>query len=242
MFLLSLLIIPQSAFAGMTISGTRVIFLGSEREKTVRTTNKGATPLLAQVWVDDGSKNDDINNIKVPFTVTPPIYRVEPGKGQSIRLIYNGMTLPQDRESVFWFNLLEIPAVNEAKKNTDRLELAFRTRIKIFYRPSSLKSSGVREVENLKWEIISSMKGIKVTNPTPYFVSFDSAYITSGGIKSPLSVEMIPPYSSKDVLVNASTTQVTKVDSMNVKLINDYGSIAEYTLLPSQGKYLTLKK
>ena len=105
----SLIFIAHSAYAGMTISGTRVIFPGNEREKTVRTTNKGTTPLLVQVWVDDGGKNDDINNIKVPFTVTPPVYRIEPGKGQSIRLIYNGMSLPQDRESVFWFNLLEIP-------------------------------------------------------------------------------------------------------------------------------------
>ncbi|MGD8163222.1 fimbria/pilus periplasmic chaperone [Pantoea sp. FN0307] len=238
----SLVFITQSAFAGMTISGTRIIFPGNTREKTVRTTNKGSVPLLAQVWVDDGGKNDDINSIKVPFTVTPPIYRVEPGKGQSVRLIYNGMSLPQDRESVFWFNLLEIPPENEAVKELDRLELAFRTRIKIFYRPSALKSGSIQEVEQLKWEIISPARGIKVINPTPYYISFDSAYITSGSTKSSLAVDMIPPFGSKEMLVNSKASRSATIDSVTVRLISDYGSIAEYQLLPTTANGLTISK
>lgn len=238
----SLIFITQTAFAGMTISGTRVIFPGNEREQTVRTTNKGTTPLLVQVWVDDGGKNDDINSIKVPFTVTPPVYRVEPGKGQSVRLIYNGMSLPQDRESVFWFNLLEIPPENAAAKETDRLELAFRTRIKIFYRPPVLKSGSVQEVDQLKWEIMSPAKGIKVTNPTPYYISFDSAYITSGSTKSPLVVDMIPPFSSKEMVVDSKAPRPATTGSVTVRLINDYGSIAEYQLVPTAGNGLTINK
>lgn len=238
----SLIFIAHSAYAGMTISGTRVIFPGNEREKTVRTTNKGTTPLLVQVWVDDGGKNDDINNIKVPFTVTPPVYRIEPGKGQSIRLIYNGMSLPQDRESVFWFNLLEIPPENEAIKDTDRLELAFRTRIKIFYRPSVLKSGSVQEADKLKWEVISPAKGIKVTNPTPYYISFDSAYISSGSAKYPLDVDMVPPFSSKEMLVNSKVKAPATAGSVTVRLINDYGSIAQYQLVTAGGNGLVVEK
>lgn len=232
----------QMAFAGMTISGTRIIFPGAEREHTVRTTNKGNMPLLAQVWVDDGSANDDINSIKVPFTVTPPVYRVEPGKGQSIRLIYNGMTLPQDRESVFWFNLLEIPPMKETAKETDHLELAFRTRIKIFYRPTVLKSSSTQEVEKMHWEIISPAKGIKATNPTPYYFSFDSASIISNGVKYPLDVDMIPPFGSKDFLLESKGNAPAAVSSVNVNMISDYGSVIEYKLTASSGKELTIKQ
>jgi P pilus assembly protein, chaperone PapD len=65
----------------------------SEKEQTIRTNNKNKKLSLVQVWVDDGNKNSDINNIKVPFIVTPPGLSCEPGKGQSVRLIYNGMTL-----------------------------------------------------------------------------------------------------------------------------------------------------
>lgn len=241
-FFLSLIFITQSALAGVTISGTRVIFPGNEREKNVRTTNKSTMPLLVQVWVDDGGKNDDINKIKVPFTLTPPVYRIDPGKGQSVRLIYNGMPLPQDRESVFWFNLLEIPPANNAAETTDILELAFRTRIKIFYRPATLKSGSVQEVEQLKWETIVPGKGIRVTNPTPYYISFDSAYITSGGVKSPLAVEMIPPFASKEMLVGSKAPRPGKADSVTVRLINDYGGVAEYQLTPASGNRLAIKK
>ena len=232
----------QMAFAGMTISGTRIIFPGAEREQTVRTTNKGTMPLLAQVWVDDGSATDDINSVKVPFTVTPPVYRVEPGKGQSIRLIYNGMHLPQDRESVFWFNLLEIPPMKDVAKETDHLELAFRTRIKIFYRPTVLKSSSTNEVGKLQWEVIRPSKGIKVTNPTPYYYSFDSASITAGVVKYPLIVNMIPPFGSKEFLLENKNNAPVTVNGANINLISDYGSVVEYQLFSASGNVLTIKE
>lgn len=232
----------QVAVAGMTISGTRVIFPGSEKEQTVRTNNKNNTPTLVQVWVDDGNKNTDINNIKVPFTATPPIYRVEPGKGQSVRLIYNGMPLPQDRESAFWFNMMEIPPMNEKAKETDRLELAFRTRIKIFYRPTALKSNSANEFKKLRWEILSPIRGIKVSNPTPYYFSFDSAIAYSGDTKYSLATDMIPPFGSKEfVLANKNKVPAT-IGSVEVFLINDYGGVVKYQLAHSTGNTLSIKK
>jgi P pilus assembly chaperone PapD len=237
-----LLAVSQSAFSGMTISGTRIIFPGGEREQTVRTTNKGPSPLLVQVWVDDGGKNDDINKIKVPFTTTPPVYRVDPGKGQSIRLIYNGMNLPQDRESVFWFNMLEIPPMKEGAKETDHLELAFRTRIKIFYRPSVLKSSSSQEIDKLTWENLGAGKGIKVNNPTPYHFSFDSASLMSGTVKQPLAVDMIAPFSSKVFLPENKGSVSGAISGAVVRVINDYGSVIEYRLIPASGNTLTIER
>ncbi|MBS1203463.1 MAG: pilus assembly protein [Proteobacteria bacterium] len=230
------------AFAGMTISGTRVIFPGSEKEQTIRTNNKNKTPSLVQVWVDDGNKNSDINNIKVPFIATPPVYRVEPGKGQSVRLIYNGMTLPQDRESVFWFNMLEIPPVHEKENNADHLELAFRTRIKIFYRPTALNSSSANEFEKLRWEVISPTQEIKVTNPTPYYFSFDAATVNSGSVKYPLVVDMVPPFGSKEFLLDRKNKAPATISSVDVRLINDYGSVINYQLVYSSGNTFSIKK
>nr|WP_230979115.1 fimbria/pilus periplasmic chaperone [Intestinirhabdus alba] len=227
----------------MTISGTRIVFPGTQSDQTVRTNNKGNTPIVAQVWVDDGSKDDNLSNINVPFTVTPPVFRVEPGKGQSVRLIYNGMSLPQDRESVFWFNLLEIPPVNEEVQQSDRLELAFRTRIKIFYRPTSLlKSSSAERVDDLRWERAGAGKGVKVTNPTPYYFSFDSAYITAGTQKYPLVAKMIPPFSSETFLPENKARTPATLSSVTFRLINDYGGVNEYQLSPTAGSGLAISK
>lgn len=225
----------------MTISGTRIIFPGNEKELNVRTNNKGVNPSLVQVWVDDGDANADVNSIKVPFMVTPPVFRVEPGKGQSVRMIYNGMALPQDRESVFWFNMLEVPPVIKNSDKVDRLELAFRTRIKIFYRPKALSSSGVGEVDKIKWEVLGNNTGIRVTNPTPYYLSFDGADVQLGGKPVALNTDMIAPFASQDFLLK-NKGSVAGMSGVNFRLLTDYGSVYKGTLKTSNGKTLVIQQ
>lgn len=39
-----------------------------------------------------------------------PVSRIDAKRGQTIKLMYTGSTvLPSDKESVFWFNVLEVP-------------------------------------------------------------------------------------------------------------------------------------
>ncbi|MBW9429299.1 fimbria/pilus periplasmic chaperone [Atlantibacter hermannii] len=220
--------------AAMTISGTRIIFPGAEKEVNVRTNNRGKTPALVQVWVDDGKTNGDVNTIKSPFILTSPVYRVEPGRGQSVRLIFNGMTLPQDRESVFWFNMLEIPPVSkedDASKN--KLDLAFRTRIKIFYRPENLTSNGEEEISKLKWALISSNEGkkrISIENPTPYFFSFDSAKLKSGNITFDIDIDMVAPFTRQEFNVTKNISANDSITGIDFRSINDYGAGRDHHL------------
>lgn len=99
-----------SADASMVIDGTRIIFPGDKKEIAVRATNMGETPSLTQVWVDDGRVQNQPEKDAAPFIVLPPIVRIEPGKGQSWRLVFNGSRLPQDRDrcsgSIFWISHL----------------------------------------------------------------------------------------------------------------------------------------
>ncbi|WP_158780622.1 molecular chaperone [Pantoea sp. BAV 3049] len=238
---LMMLCLVANGQAAMTISGTRIIFPGNEKELNVRTNNRGTNASLVQVWVDDGDANADVNSMKVPFMVTPPVFRVEPGKGQSVRMIYNGMALPQDRESVFWFNMLEVPPVMKSMEKVDRLELAFRTRIKIFYRPKALTSSGVGEADKIKWEVLSNGAGIRITNPTPYYLSFDSAEVQIGGKSAALNTDMIAPLESKDFLLK-NKGSVAGMTGMTFRLLNDYGSAYNGKLSVTGGKGLVLQQ
>lgn len=218
------IMLSTSSMAAMTITGTRVIFPGSEQEVTVRTTNKGDKPTLVQVWIDDGNSSADVNTMKVPFIVTPPVYRVEPGKGQSLRLIYNNMVLPQDRESVFWLNMLEIPPIYKGPAK-DRLELAFRTRIKIFYRPKSLdKTTSNLGVKDLKWTVVKKEKKVKVNNPTPFYYSFDTMTLFSGTQKVSIDAEMVSPFSSSEFTFSKNASAITNLTGGEFSLLNDYGA------------------
>lgn len=232
--------VSNASMAGVTISGTRVVFPGSEREVSIRTNNKGKLPALVQVWIDDGKANADINQVKTPFIVTPPVYRIEQGKGQSLRLIYNGMSLPQDRESLFWFNLLEIPPANKDEQlGKNSLELAFRTRIKIFWRPQALQDNSVKKFYRLSWEVINDSKkgtGIKITNPTGYYFSFDTGSFTQSGKKYVMNMDMVAPGASEVYYAKNGSTFGGNVTQITAKLLNDYGSPIEKTLTNQSGK------
>lgn len=229
------LLIPFYLQAAMTISGTRIIFPASEKEVNIRTNNRGDKPALVQVWTDDGKVNGDVNSVKTPFILTPPVYRVEPGRGQSVRLIYNGTALPKDRESVFWFNMLEIPPKTQGDENNkNKLELAFRTRIKIFYRPHSLTESSEEQVEKLKWSVKSASNGnklVSIENPTPYFFSFDSAAVKNGNIGADIDIDMVPPFTRLEFPVKNSPSVINNITGIDFRSINDYGAAHQHHLI-----------
>lgn len=100
---------PALAQAGIVITGTRVIYPGEQREITVQLTNNGDVPALAQSWIDEKPDTENVAKARSPFLLTPPVARVNPGKGQSLRIRLIEQGLPQDRESLYWLTVLELP-------------------------------------------------------------------------------------------------------------------------------------
>lgn len=99
----------QSALADIVISGTRVIYPQSAKDVTVNMENRGNKPLLVQTWLDDGRDTTNPQELKLPFIVTPPVSRVDPSKGQTVRITWLDQNMPQDKETMYWFNVLEVP-------------------------------------------------------------------------------------------------------------------------------------
>ena len=80
---------------------------------------------------------------KVPFVLTPPLFRLDPTKVQSLRLVYTHDPLPQDRESLYWLNVLDIPPRAAANPDLPQsVGLAFKHRMKVFFRPARLAGLG----------------------------------------------------------------------------------------------------
>lgn len=105
LFLIPCLVTFQAS-ADIVISGTRIVYPQSSKDVIVDLDNRGNKPLLVQTWLDDGREDVDPQELKLPFVITPPVSRIDPKKGQSVRITYMGKPLPQDRESLFWFNVL----------------------------------------------------------------------------------------------------------------------------------------
>ncbi|WP_411752170.1 fimbria/pilus periplasmic chaperone [Serratia sp. (in: enterobacteria)] len=204
----------SSSLASVVVSGTRVIYPSDAKEVSVKINNVGPSPVLLQSWIDNGDPNAKPATIKVPFVLTPPMNRVEQGKGQTLRISYAGGTLPMDKESVFWLNVLEVPAKNEAKTNENRLQMAFRTRIKLFYRPAGLQGNANDAPKAVTWNTQGGK--VQATNPTPFYVNFVN--LSVNGKK--LDNAMVAPRSS--MVLNLAGNGGSKISG---SFVNDYGAV-----------------
>ncbi|UAN23976.1 molecular chaperone [Enterobacter sp. JBIWA003] len=196
------------AYAGVIIGGTRVIFDGGKKEASISINNADSVPYLIQSWVEmpEGNAN------KAPFIVTPPLYRLDGGQQNIERILFSG-SLPQDKESLFWLNIKAIPS---ASKQTNSLQIAVKTRIKLIYRPTGLKTSTPEEQANkLTWS--RSGDKLLVTNPTPYVINFNEISI---GDKKLDEVSWVVPGAMAAFTLPAGASG----SHISFKVINDYGS------------------
>ncbi|EPM2313343.1 fimbrial chaperone [Escherichia albertii] len=218
-------------FADIVISGTRIIYDANKKDVSVRLENKGNRPLLVQNWLDTGDDNADPSQIKVPFASTPPVSRIEPKRGQTVKIAYTSATpLPSDRESVFWFNVLEVPpkANTKAGENNNMLQLAFRTRIKLFYRPNNLQGQPFEAPAKIKWQMTSQQGKvfIQANNPTAYYVSFNQVSLDANGKKYSVDASMVAPFGQTEFAVKNLSNSVS-TGKIIYQAISDFGGMID---------------
>lgn len=226
---ISCIVFSYSSSASIVINATRIIYRSDAKEALIKMVNQGQQPLLIQSWLDDGREDVDPQALNVPFIASPPVSRVDPKQGLTVRLNWDGQPLPTDRESVYWFNALEIPQKNKDADKSNQLQIALKTRIKLFYRPAALPGSPVQAIQHLKWSLSNQSKQVWATakNDSPYFVSLVGASITSGGKKYSIEPDMVAPFSSARYAVKSLTS--TQLDAVSWTAVNDYGGNVEAT-------------
>lgn len=211
---------PQ-AQAAIALDRTRVIYPGSEKSVSLTVRNQNPElPYLAQGWLEnaEGVKLDN----QSPFAVLPPVQRVEPDSQTQVKIqaLPGASQLPQDRESLFYFNLREIPPQSD-KPNV--LQIALQTRIKMFYRPTELAAEAAKQqTAPFQEKIILEKSGDSYTvkNPTPYYVTLVGASAKKGGdVIAGFEPMMVPPLSSAKIGGSAAALGSNPV----LVYVNDYG-------------------
>ena len=222
---LGLLLTTSPTLAGIVINSTRVIYPEEKSEVTVRLESQNDYSSLVQSWIDSGNKNEAIKNIKVPFILLPPITRIEPHQGQTLRINYlkEGFALPGDRESVFWLNVLDIPP-KPTDKAENLLQMAIRTRIKLFFRPAALQDiSSAEAAEKILWQVVNDNKKtlLEAENRSPFYVSITSLEAKSGNKTVNAEGKMIAPFSKE---IYAFDSNKFPLSRFKYTYINDYGA------------------
>lgn len=202
------------AYAGVIVGGTRVVYDGGKREASLSVKNPDEIPYLIQAWTDaDGPVGENKGAQKPPFVVTPPLFRLDAGNENMLRIIRTGGSLPEDRESVYWMNVKSIPASTKSDKNV--LQISVKTRIKLFYRPDSIKAPVQDDYKMVTFHRAGNQ--IQVTNPTPYYLSFFAMKV--GNTPVTTTNVMVPPKGSANYPMPSSASG----NQINWQVINDFG-------------------
>lgn len=218
----------EAALAGVVVDTTRVVYMSSKREVSVSMRNVGDRPSLVQIWIDAGDPSVRPGNDAVPFALTPPLFRLDPAKAQTLRLIYTQEPLARDRETVFWLNVLDIPPrTASGPEPSNRLEMAFRHRLKLFFRPSGLPGSAESAAASVTWSIAQHGEDIvlEARNPTPFFVSLAEVQLSSGGKTIAGSPGMLAPFANQQFKLSKQAAPPTGQTTVQYGFVNDFGAI-----------------
>ncbi|WP_242688089.1 fimbria/pilus periplasmic chaperone [Photorhabdus stackebrandtii] len=220
---LSLSVVSES-MAAIALDRTRIVFNGEDKSTSMDISNQNKElPYLAQGWIED----EQGKKINGPLVVTPPVQRVEPGAKSQVKIqsLPAIAQLPQDRESLFYFNLREIPPRSK-KPNT--LQIALQTRIKLFYRPKAIFASRTDLDNPWQEKMTLTRQGdqYQVNNPTPYYITVvDASNQLKGKTVADFKPLMVAPKSSAVLSGSAGALGSAPV----LTYVNDFGGRPQLT-------------
>lgn len=220
LFIILSLLTAFYAAASVTMLGNRIIYNENNRDKTLVFSNDNETPALVQIWTDINNPKSSPDNADGPFVAVPAIFNIADNSKQNVKLTFTGGKLPDDRESVFYFNYLSIPSVKKKDADKNKLMIVVTNRMKLFYRPAKIGNDTGGVINKLEFSRHGNT--LDVRNPTPFYASVSSAALSAGNKQGQIdNTTMIAPFSS------AKWSLPAGYQSGNVTLIlgviNDYG-------------------
>ncbi|WP_272569270.1 fimbrial biogenesis chaperone [Providencia sp. PROV255] len=199
--------------AAVTLDRTRIIFDGNQSSINITIRNDNPElPYLAQSWLENALEQKLETG---PIIATPPIQRMEPKSTSLVRLSTapDIAKLPQDRESLFYYNLREIPPKSS---EAGVLQIALQSRVKLFYRPENIVAQSKTDwTKHITLTTTSS--GYTLNNPTPFYVTvIGLGNSQKQSEESDFDAVMVPPKSNQMI-------KSSKFSTPYLTYINDYG-------------------
>nr|WP_153879895.1 fimbria/pilus periplasmic chaperone [Citrobacter freundii] len=203
------------AHAGVVIYGTRVIYPAEKNEVLVQLMNQGERSSLVQSWIDDGDMSLPPEKIQVPFLLTPPVVKVATNSGQQLKIKKVPNMLPDNKESLFYLNVLDIPPNSPDSAGKNVLKFAMQNRIKLFYRPKGISPVNKYTFQKLSMKRNGSIYSIK--NDAANWVTVTE--VKANDVKINNESIMLAPLSSADVTLKSANTNQYKIT-----IIDDHGN------------------
>ena len=126
-----------------------------------------------------------------------------------------GGDLPDDRESLFWLSVASIPET-QSKPAANALQIAIRSRMKLFYRPAGLKGREEEAYRQLVWSVQGGK--VQISNPTPYYVTLFNLRANDRAVEN---AGMVAPFATE----SRSACPTSGRCVLQWQTINDYGRV-----------------
>lgn len=203
--------------AAVSLAGTRLVFDGRFRESSIEVSNPGTTSALIQAWLSTPDAEPSVAT-DLPFVVTPHLAQLPAQGKQTLRLLYEGVGMPGDRESLLHLYVLEVPRRSEAAQ---QLSIAIRQRINVFYRPDSLPGDPAEAAKNLEWQrSATDDHALRVRNPTPFYVALQDLVFEGREVSEYLLIE---PLSERSLTWPSTPNSRSARGRLTFKALTDYG-------------------
>lgn len=218
--LMGMMLMTSAAHSAVRPALTRVIALESDKETSVKLVNDDKNhDYLVQSWIEDQKGNDK----NIPLILTPPLFKIGAGREGKLRMVILPEKVAQDRESVYWLWIQEIPPTSKSKEN--QLQIAVRTRLKVFIRPGTLTENSADTLNKLTWTV--SNEGGKswliAKNPTPYYASFSELSVTVRGKTLPVADKNSMTPAKGEYRYSLPAGVAGQTGTVNYSVINDFG-------------------
>ncbi|MBK5011282.1 molecular chaperone [Pseudomonas sp. S60] len=230
--LFALVGLPCTAQAALITNQTRIIHGSDKASSSINVANPSTRTYAAQAWVN--TEADDITT-PTPLLASPSLFRLAPNEEQIVKINRLPNDLPQDRESLFFLNVQEIPQVEEDMQD-NALTIALRTRLKVFYRPSQLKGQPQDHLKQLDWSLQKEggQSYLMVNNPSPYHFTFGRVEIDVNGKKNRVETKaMAMPMNQQRYKLEFPVPPATS--TLTFTTINDYGGSTTAITVPLHG-------
>ena len=201
-----LLMFSFAVQAGVVIGGTRFIYPEAADSISFEVKNTSSDTYLVNTKITQESGS-------APFIATPPLFPISPGDANKIRIVRTGGSLPNDRESLFHLYIAAIPS---GKAPTNSLQIAVKSRMKLFYRPENLRKGAAEAWQKLEWS--QTNREWQGRNLSPYYITLSQLKVNN---RPNNAVIMLAPFEQQ----RFTGCEKSQPCSISWRSINDYGAL-----------------
>lgn len=212
--------------AQVTVNNTRLVFPAGPKAVEFALTNTSKQMQTIRAWVDSGDAQVAPDDAQAPFFVMPPVSKIQPGTKQTLRISYTGAQLPDNQESLFYLNLLNLAPATQKGSDQNSIRFDTRSRFKLFFRPAGLPGDPFAAAQQLAWNVDAPGHATRLTasNPSPYFLTLVRIRLMRGtAVLRDLESAMVEPFSSAHFALPPELADLRAATSVHYQYIDDYG-------------------